>query len=316
MRVNTTKFCSVGSTTPGCGEGGAGARTDGRQSLIRRYSGSARTFGFIVMLALAAASLAGAPQAELWPRWEEHDPSSTETVNHAQWARFLDRYLETSTRSGVNLVRYSDVSTSDRAELQRYIAMLEDVMVSDLNRDEQMAYWLNLYNAVTVELILEHYPVDSIRDINISGSLFNRHPWDAELVEVEGEALTLNDIEHRIIRPIWEDPRIHYVVNCASIGCPNLQPTPFTGDTYDAVFDEAAREYLTHPRGVRFEGDTLYLSSIFDWYSEDWDDSKQVIVDHIIEYAEGSTAARLQTFADEGYDGRVRYEYDWALNEP
>lgn len=284
---------------------------------IVRLQGSVRRKVLLTLvLMLVALAATAAPQAERWPRWEEHNPNSDATVDHSQWADFLDRYLETDTSSGVNLVRYADVTPSDRRSLQSYIAMLEDVMVSDLNRDEQMAYWLNLYNAVTVELILEHYPVDSIRDINISGSVFNRHPWDAELVEVEGEALTLNDIEHRIIRPVWEDPRIHYVVNCASIGCPNLQPTPFTGDTYDAVFDEAAREYLTHPRGVRFEGDTLYLSSIFDWYSEDWDDSKQVIVDHILEYAEGSTAARLQTFADEGYDGRVRYEYDWALNEP
>lgn len=275
-----------------------------------------RRLSVILVLIFSAAAVGAAPQAELWPRWEKHNPAGSETVDHSEWAEFLERYLETDTDSGVTLVRYGDVTEAHRADLRGYIAMLEDVPVSDLNRDEQMAYWLNLYNALTVELILEHYPVDSIRDINISGSAFNRHPWDAELVEVEGEDVTLNDIEHRIIRPIWKDPRIHYAVNCASIGCPDLQPTPFSAENYDSAFDKAAREYLTHPRGVRFEENTLYLSSIFDWYSEDWDNSIQVIVDHILEYVEGPTKQRLEEFADDGYDGRVRYEYDWTLNEP
>ena len=260
--------------------------------------------------------LTAAPQAELWPRWEAHDSGSSTVIDHSAWGDFLDRYLVTGTSSGVNLVRYASVSAADRTALQRYIANMSTVAVSELNRDEQMAYWLNLYNAVTVELILEHYPVDSIRDIGISGSAFNRHPWDAALVQVEGEDLSLNDIEHRIIRPVWQDPRIHYGVNCASIGCPNLHPEPFTGENYRGIFDDLAQAYINHPRGARFEGNRLHLSEIFNWYSEDWDDSIEVIVDHLLEYAEGELETDLRAFARGGYRGRVNYAYDWNLNEP
>lgn len=263
----------------------------------------------VVVLAIVATAATAAPQAELWPRWEVHDPDSTETVDHGEWAEFLDRYLVTDHSSGVYRVRYDDVTPTDRRRLRDYVRRLQAVAVSRLNRDEQLAYWINLYNAATVDLILEHYPVDSIRDIG--DGLLSRGPWDDELLEVEGEALTLNDVEHRIIRPIWEDERIHYVVNCASIGCPNLYPEPLTGENRHEVFDEAARDYINHRRGVRFEDDRLVLSEIYNWYTEDFGGDTDGVVRHLLEYLDEETAERLRSF-----DGRIRYEYDWALNEP
>ncbi len=253
--------------------------------------------------------VAAAPQAELWPRWEAHDPASTETIDHRLWGEFLDTYLVADHPSGVNRVRYSDVSAADRRSLQTYLDRLQAVGVSSLNRNEQLAYWLNLYNAATVELILDNYPVDSIRDIG--GGMFSSGPWDDALLTVEGESLTLNDVEHRIIRPIWQDPRIHYVVNCASIGCPNLYPRPLTADNIDTVFEASARDYINHPRGVRFERNRLILSEIFNWYAADFDGSFSGVVEHLTGYVDGETASLLGS-----YDGRVRYEYDWSLNEP
>ncbi len=271
---------------------------------------------FILMLVLSTGALVAAPQAELWPRWEAHDPTSAVEIDHTRWEALLDRYLVTDHPSGVNRVRYGQVSAEDRALLQSYIADLETVQVSGLNRDEQMAYWLNLYNAVTIELILEHYPVDSIRDIGISGSVFNRHPWDAELVIVEGEAMSLNDIEHRVIRPIWQDERIHYAVNCASIGCPNLQPVAFTAENYRDLFEQAAREYINHPRGARFEDNRLYMSSIFDWYQVDFGGDIEGVVAHMLQYAADQLAADLRRYSNNRYRPRPRHDYDWVLNEP
>ncbi len=276
-------------------------------------------FGFLTLANVAAWA---APQAELWPRWEAHNPGSTETLDHSAWAAFLESYLVTGHDSGVHLVRYSAVSAPDRERLDSYIVQLESTAVSDLNRNEQMAYWLNLYNAVTVRLILDHYPVESIRDIKISGPVFNRHPWDAQLVTVEGEPLSLNDIEHRIIRPIWQDARIHYAVNCAAMGCPNLHPEPFSGEDYTNQFDVAAREFINHPRGAGFERDRLHASSIFTWYEDDFRTQGSAqgdiagVVAHMLEYAEPELAEQLRSYRAANYRPRPRYDYDWSLNEP
>jgi len=169
-------------------------------------------------------------------------------VDGAAWDTWLARHVIAGP-DGITRIDYGAVTAAERTGLDRIIDALAAVPVSDLKRDAQMAYWLNLYNAVTVKLILDHYPVESIRDIKLGGGLFGGGPWDAPLVEVEGQPITLNEIEHRILRPIWQDPRIHYGVNCASIGCPNLWPAAWKPETLDAELDAAARAFVRHPRG-------------------------------------------------------------------
>ncbi len=264
----------------------------------------------VIGLLMAAGTALAAPMADLWPRWERHDPASTQQVDHEAWDAFLTSYLVTNHPSGVNMVRYADVTPADRTALQGYLKQLQDTPVSRLNRDEQMAYWINFYNALTVEVILEHYPVSSIRRINISPGFFTRGPWDAPLVEVEGESLTLNDMEHRILRPIWQDPRIHYAVNCASMGCPNLQPRAFTAENLGPMLEKAAREFINHPRGVHFDGKRLRLSSIFNWFSQDFGQTQEQLLKHLARYADEPLAGELR-----GYSGRISYDYDWAVNE-
>ncbi len=116
------------------------------------------------------------------------------------------------------------------------------------------------YNALTVKVILDNYPVKSIRDIDISPGLLNDGPWDAKLLTIEGKEVSLNDIEHRILRPIFLDNRIHYAVNCASSGCPNLQPEAFTVENTEELLDRGAREYIAHERGVKISKNRLVVS--------------------------------------------------------
>ncbi|HDR47065.1 MAG TPA: DUF547 domain-containing protein [Geoalkalibacter subterraneus] len=254
--------------------------------------------------------LSAAPKAELWPRWQDHDPASTQVVDHSAWQAFLDKYLVADHPSGVNRVRYGSVSEADRKSLDRYLGQLQQTPVTQLNRNEQMAYWFNFYNALTIQVVLEHYPVSSIRRINISPGWFSSGPWGAKLVEVEGEKLSLDDIEHRILRPVWQDARIHYAVNCASIGCPNLQPRAFTAANLDSLLTAAARQYINHPRGVSFDDGRLQLSSIYEWFQEDFEDSREGVLRHLQKYAEPELAAQLASF-----DGKISYEYDWSLND-
>jgi hypothetical protein len=196
------------------------------------------------VLVLAACSVVegiAAPRSELASKhWLANDPASAERVDHAAWDRFLADYLVPGD-DGVNRFAYARAKASGRALLDSYIASLEAVRVSRLERGEQRAYWINLYNAVTTRIVLDHYPVKSIRDISLGPGLFSFGPWDAKVVAVEGERLSLNDIEHGILRPIWHDPRLHYALNCASISCPSLPTTAFTAANTERLLDAGAR---------------------------------------------------------------------------
>ncbi len=272
--------------------------------------------GWIVAIWLSVSAFASleavfAPKAELWEDWTAHAPNSTVTVDHAAWDRFLDRYL-TVHEGGVDTLAYDDVTPTDKKALDAYVAALEEVAVSGLGRDEQYAYWLNFYNALTVKVVLDHWPVKTIRDIDLSSGLFADGPWGKQLVAVEGRELSLNDIEHRILRPIWRDPRIHYGVNCASVGCPDLFPRAFRAATLEADLEQAARTYVNDPRGAHFDGDgDLILSKIYVWFKDDFGGDTAGVLDHLKRYAAPDLRDRL-----EGADSVLGYEYDWSINAP
>ena len=158
--------------------------------------------------------------------------------------------------------------------------------------------------------MLDHYPVDSIRDIDISPGLFSDGPWGKKLVTIEGEQVALDDIEHQILRPIWRDPRIHYAVNCASFGCPNLHPQPFSATTLDRQLDQAAADFINHERGVSIERGRLVVSSINDWFGEDFGNGDRDIIAHIKGYAALELTSKLGSISSI-YDDR----YDWRLND-
>jgi hypothetical protein len=263
----------------------------------------------LAMLVLIPLSLPAAPTADVWERWTKNDPDSRISVDHTAWDRFLKAYVVESA-DGINRVRYGQVRNEDRKALEEYLRQLEQTPVSRLSRAEQKAYWINFYNALTVSVILDHFPVKSITDIDISPGLFSNGPWKKKLVTVEGEALSLDDIEHRILRPIWQDPRVHYAVNCASLGCPNLQPTAFTAQNTDALLDRAARAYVNHPRGARVRNGRLTVSSIYMWFKEDFGGSDAGIIAHLKTYAEPALKAQLDTV-----DGIAGDDYDWTLND-
>lgn len=271
----------------------------------------ARIAGILVASTLVAIATAGqaAPRADLWERWTAHRADADATIDHEAWTAFLETYRVPGP-DGVARVDYDAVSRLDRERLQSYIDRLADVAISEYPRAEQRAYWINLYNALTVEVILDHYPVASIMDIDISPGLFSNGPWGRKLVEVEGTPLSLDDIEHRILRPIWQDTRIHYAVNCASIGCPDLRAVAFTAANTDTLLERGAREYVNHARGASFDDGELTVSSIYEWFQADFGGSERGVIEHLRQYADGDLAARLEDRA--GYDD---HRYDWTLND-
>jgi hypothetical protein len=264
----------------------------------------------LFLVPLCGGSIArAAPDAVLWPRWQAHDPGSGAAIDHGIWARLLERYVVTGA-DGINRVAYGDVTRPDREALDRYLQALADTPISDHDRVTQMAYWINLYNALTVRVVLDHYPARSIRDIDISPGLFSDGPWGRKLLAIEGERVALDDIEHQILRPIWRDPRLHYALNCASLGCPNLQPAPFEPDRLDRQLDAAAIEFVNHPRAVSLEDDGLIVSSIYRWFGDDFGGTDRKILAHLKAYANPDLAMKLEGFASIGDD-----RYDWRLND-
>lgn len=262
----------------------------------------------VLLLALATPLAHAAPKAELWSRWSTQDAQSARQVDHRPWNAFLQRYVRTDADS-VNRLAYAEVSVEDLSHLRIYLRDLQREPVSKLSRAEQRAYWINLYNATTVDTVLAHYPVKSILDIGISPGLFARGPWGRKLLRIEGENVSLDDIEHRILRPIWNDPRTHYAVNCASLGCPNLQPEAFTPANMDRLLDKGAREYVNHPRGARVDKGKLYVSSIYEWFKSDFGGDDAGVIAHLKRYADAPLAEQLAGVNEIDDDA-----YDWALN--
>ena len=265
---------------------------------------------FNLIAGVALLAIFSAPKADLWPRWQKQDTASTEKIDHNAWDAFLKKYLVAPHPSGINRIRYASVAPEDRKALKDYLKSLQSLAISSYKHTEQRAYWINLYNALTVDLVLSRFPVESIRDINISPGLFARGPWGAKLLTIEGEKLSLDDIEHRILRPIWKDNRVHYAVNCASLGCPNLQPAAYTSENTEVLLDKGAREYVNHPRGLGIKNGKLHVSSVYVWFQEDFGGSAEGLMEHWAKYANKALADALQN-----YSGGLEHDYDWQLND-
>lgn len=237
--------------------------------------------------------------------WEQSG-SSAIVVDHSQWQNILDDYLVIDDPIGINLFDYSGFVDDGSTELDEYIANVSRMDPAVLSKSEQMAYWINLYNALTVQVIVKNYPISSIKDIG----RFGAGPWDDVATVIQGFELSLNDIEHEILRPIWDDFRVHFAVNCASIGCPNLLPEAFAAENTSELLDRGAREYLGHPRGLQFIGEKLVLSSIFDWYQTDFASNEEQLLIVLSQFLTPDQAEKVSS-----YRGDVGYHYDWQLNQ-
>lgn len=276
-----------------------------------------RLYRRIITALLVMVSLSGftaleglfAPKADLWPRWQTHDAEASKFIDHRIWQAFLLLRVKTGD-DGINRVQYGGITEHGERALNRYLDQMRHVSISTYNRTEQLAYWINVYNAATIALVGKHYPVKSIRDIKIGSGLFSDNAWDHPVITVEGEKLSLNDIEHRILRPIWKDPRLHYALNCASLGCPNLMPVAYTAANTDQLLSEGAVAYINHQRGVDAGEQGLVLSKIYLWFEDDFGGSRKAVLEHLRTYAYADLGAILDTKPE-----IADYAYDWSLND-
>ena len=263
-----------------------------------------------VLLAFAFA-VSAAADVDKATFWADRDDGNAATIDHSAWQEILGQYLRTDHPSGVNRFDYAALqANAEQSErLTNYLASLQALDPRAYSGAEQKAYWINFYNALTVRLVTDAFPVDSIRDMGDNWLLPG--PWGDVHAKVAGQELTLDDMEHEILRPIWKDSRIHYAVNCASYGCPNLAPQAFTAANSEQLLEEGARNYVNHPRGVTVKRRELLVSSIYDWFQEDFGDSEEGVLAHLKQYADEELTTQLNAF-----DGDLEFEYDWSLNAP
>ena len=224
---------------------------------------------------------------------------AAETADHSLYSELLSRYV----KDGV--VDYQGFK-NEEAVLDKYLKILENTNVGGLCRDEQFAFYVNSYNAWTIKLILGAYPgIKSIKDL---GNIF-KTPWNKKIVRINGEVITLDDVEHEILRKKFKDPRIHFAVNCASKSCPPLISEPYRGSNLNQQLDDSTRAFVNDPRSNYLKGNKLYVSKIFKWFPEDFDDD---IVGFFLKYAEGDFKKELEARKDKI---KIKYlHYDWSLN--
>ncbi|MFW5967608.1 MAG: DUF547 domain-containing protein [Persicimonas sp.] len=229
-----------------------------------------------------------------------------ETFDHADFEALLEDHVVLEERA----VDYSSLA-DDKEELEAYLEKIAQADMAELGADEQLALLINAYNACTLQLILEHYPdIDSIKDIS--------KPWKKARCKVGSHSLSLDEIEHGLIRPIFKDPRIHFAVNCAAKDCPPLRPFAYTGEAIDEQLEKVTNEVLSSETFARVEDEKLHVTKLFEWYGDDF-------VDSDFEGHASNRAAYVARYADdpvrafiEEHDGEppVRYlGYDWSLND-
>jgi len=224
---------------------------------------------------------------------------SRATVDYSLYGELLDKHV----KNGV--VDYQGFK-NDEPLLDQYLETMENVEVNSLSRDEQFAFYLNAYNAWTIKLILSAYPgIKSIKDL---GNIF-KPPWEKKIVRINGDVISLADVEHKALRAQFKDPRIHFAVNCASKSCPPLISEPYRGSTLNSQLDATARAFINDPKSNYLKGNTLYVSRIFKWFSEDFNDD---VVGFFQKYAEGDFKKELE--AQKNKLKIVYLSYDWSLN--
>tara|TARA_Y100000768_G_scaffold388954_1_gene389237 strand:- start:15126 stop:15851 length:726 start_codon:yes stop_codon:yes gene_type:complete len=221
---------------------------------------------------------------------------------HKVWNQFL--MAKTKMKGKQVLVDYQSIKM-DPSLLKKYLEQLEGVTKSEFqefNEKQKLSYWINAYNAYTVKLIVDNYPVKSIKDLGG----FLSSPWSKEFIKLMGQEMSLDDIEHKTIRKNFKEARIHFVVNCASMGCPSLYREAIVADKIEEQLEAATKHFLTNSAKNQISKKHAKLSKIFDWYEGDF------------EKYHGSVRKFIQKYTSEKVDKdtRVSYlDYDWSLNK-
>jgi hypothetical protein len=257
----------------------------------------------IVLIGLSCASYAIAKKdSQVGSIWNSSDETNRGIIDHSAFDGFLKTYVVSNHPSGINRFRYADVSRRDTKRLNKYIAKLASIDPRDYPRLEQKAYWLNLYNALTLQELLKVYPITAVDRDKLSRK---------RRISVAGNKLSVADIDQRILRPIWQDYKMVFGLSCSAVGCPAIHDQAFTASNTNQLLKQYAREFINHPRGLTVSRDELRVSSIFSWYRDEFGGEDRQLIRLFTHYAEDNKALYIL-----GFSGDIEYAYDKRINAP
>ncbi len=226
--------------------------------------------------------------------------SSSTPIQHDIWHELLQKHV-----SPEGKVNYKGFIT-EKARFQEYLDLLNSHHPNGKNwsKQEQLAYWINAYNAYTVELIVDNYPVESIKKIK-KGIPFINSVWDKEFITIEGHAYSLGHIEHEILRKEFDEPRIHFAIVCASISCPKLLNAAYKTDQLEQQFVQQTKDFINDPTRNKIDANEAKISKIFSWFEGDFT-KNGTLEEYLSQYSNTPVTA----------DTKISYlNYDWGLNE-
>ncbi|TNE53284.1 MAG: DUF547 domain-containing protein [Bacteroidetes bacterium] len=213
--------------------------------------------------------------------------------NHDAWSALLKKHVSSSGK-----VNYKGFK-QDKEKLNAYLTDLkEHTPTSSWSAKDKKAYWINAYNAFTIKLVSDKYPIGSIRDLSFNG----KSAWDHQWIEIGGKKLSLNDIENTKLRKGFHDPRIHFVINCASFSCPILPNKAITSSNIDQMLNQYTKKFLSDTKRNKVAADEVQVSELFKWYSEDFGD--------LIKFINKYSSTKVNSNAKISY-----MTYKWNIND-
>ena len=223
-------------------------------------------------------------------------------INHSEWTSLVQKHVNKA-----GFVNYKGF-IKDSTLLNKYLQKLSDnAPANSWSKDDKLAYWINAYNAFTVKLIADNYPVKSIKDLGAENPIiFVNTAWDKKFFSIDGKKMTLNTIEHKILRKQFNDPRMHFAINCASYSCPKLLDEAYEGKTVNKQLDEQSKDFLADKEKNKISADKPQVSSLFKWFSNDFTKTGKTKIAFINQF----TTTKIKESATLEY-----LDYSWDLNE-
>ncbi len=255
----------------------------------------------LMSVVLGFLLMSSAVQAQNAMNFFSRNGFEKEKIDYSAYEEFLGKYIK-SAKGGMSRFDYKNIPSTGHDLIKKQMSVMENVRVTNYDRDTQLGYWLNLYNIIVLDAVLENYPISSIRDVS--------DIWKAKRVKIQSQELSLDDIEHNIIRPLYKDWRIHAALNVATVSSGRI-PAKAYGYNIEKELDDIAKEWLQRPDVFRISDNTVSLSTVFKWYKEDFGNSTEELFMKISGHLNESASTKLLQLKKP----KIRYNYVWDLND-